>query len=83
MLLVFLWNAFTFCMMGIDKWKAIHRHYRISERFLIFCSIAFGALGTAFGMIIFHHKIRKPKFLCTIPVLCFLQLILYWLVFID
>ena len=76
-------NAVAFLVFGIDKWKAVKGRWRIPEKTLLLFAAAGGSPGALAGMFVFHHKIRKPKFVCTIPVLCFLQLILYWLVFID
>lgn len=57
-----LWNIVIFAMYGLDKWKAIHNKYRISERTLLFTTLALGGLGSLSGMLIFRHKIRKKRF---------------------
>ncbi|MEG0527030.1 MAG: DUF1294 domain-containing protein [Longicatena sp.] len=64
-----VWNIITFTMMGIDKWKAIHKGMRISEKMLLSCSLLLGSLGTLLGMIVFRHKIRKPLFYISVPVM--------------
>lgn len=78
-----LWNTATFCIMGIDKWKAVHNRYRISERFLLSCSFLGGAFGTALAMLVFRHKIRKAKFIVSVPYFCILQIVLLRLVLFD
>jgi len=48
--------------MGIDKWKAKHNRYRISEKLLFISAIPFSSFGFALGMKVFHHKTRKWYF---------------------
>lgn len=48
--------------MGIDKYKAIHRKWRIPETSLFVLAFLGGPVGGFIGMFIFRHKIRKPKF---------------------
>lgn len=55
-------NIFSFLCYGIDKWKAVTKRNRISERNLFFLSIIGGSLGALFGMFFFRHKIRKFRF---------------------
>ena len=65
-------NLIAFFMFGIDKLKAKKSSYRISEKTLItICAIG-GALGGLLGMMIFHHKTSKPKFIITVPLLVLL-----------
>ena len=67
-------NIITFIIYGIDKYKSIKHKYRISEKTLIILSILGGPFGAFFGMIIFHHKTQKKKFIILIPIL-----ILIWI----
>lgn len=62
-------NIITFIIYGIDKYKSIKHKYRISENTLIILAILGGSLGAFFGMIIFHHKTKKKKFIITIPII--------------
>ena len=62
-----IWNIITFAMMGIDKLKAIRGKKRISEATLIGTAFLLGGIGSLLGMVIFHHKTRKAKFLIMIP----------------
>lgn len=62
-------NPLTFIIYGIDKSRARNDKWRISEATLIFLAFFGGALGALLGMLIFRHKIRKPKFYITVPVL--------------
>ena len=62
-------NLIAFFMFGIDKLKAKKDLYRISEKTLITICAVGGALGGLLGMMIFHHKTSKPKFIITVPLL--------------
>lgn len=77
------WNFFTFLLMAIDKWKASLRNYRISEKTLLGGTVLFGSFGICVGMIVFHHKIRKPKFFITVPIFMFIHIIIITLVTIH
>ncbi len=59
----------TFIIYGIDKYKSIKHKYRISEATLIVLAILGGPLGAFFGMITFHHKTQKKKFIILIPII--------------
>ena len=65
-------NIITFIIYGIDKYKSIKHKYRISENTLIILAILGGTIGAFFGMIIFHHKTKKKKFIITIPIILLL-----------
>ena len=65
-------NLVVFSMYGIDKWKAIHHKWRIPEATLIGAAF-FGVVGALLGMIVFHHKIRKPKFYISVPLIMILE----------
>ena len=62
-------NIITFIIYGIDKYKSIKHKYRISESTLIILAILGGSLGALAGMILFHHKTKKKKFIITIPII--------------
>lgn len=66
-------NVLVFILYGIDKWKAVHHRWRISESVLISASV-FGVFGALLGMIIWHHKTKKLKFRIGIPVIMFLEI---------
>jgi len=61
-------NIITFIIYGIDKYKSIKHKYRISENTLIILALIGGALGAFLGMISFHHKTKKKKFII-IPII--------------
>lgn len=69
-------NLLSFLLMGIDKWKACHHKYRISEFSLLSSAFFFGAFGLGIGMILFHHKVKKRKFNILMPLYCIIQSII-------
>lgn len=69
-------NMICLILMGFDKYFAIKNKKRISEHTFLTLSFFGGCLGTLLGMLLFHHKIRKPKFYFIIPILVILYLIL-------
>lgn len=60
-------NVIGFLFMGLDKWKAKKRAWRISEAALLLVAAFGGAVGTMLGMHLFHHKTRHWYFLYGIP----------------
>lgn len=74
-------NGIAFLLFGIDKKKAIHHAYRIPERILILASILGGSYGAWIGMLVFHHKTRKPLFRYAIPFLVVLESVLIFFCF--
>lgn len=73
-------NMLTFIFYGIDKYKAIHHQWRISEFFLLLMTFIGGSIGAISGMNIFHHKTRHLKFKILVPlffVLHFIFIVVY------
>lgn len=58
---IIILNLINFIVYGIDKYKARHNKWRISEKTLLTLSIIAG-MGGFLGMEIFHHKTREKKF---------------------
>lgn len=71
-------NIYSFIVMGLDKWKAKNKAYRISENTLLLNAILGGSFGSILGMYIFHHKTKKKKFFIGIPIIIILQILLYF-----
>jgi len=65
-----------FCLFGADKWLAVQQRRRIRERTLLLACLPLSALGGLLGMVLFHHKIAKPKFRYGVPALLAGQLAL-------
>ena len=66
----------SFCLFGVDKWLAIKQRRRIRERTLLASCLPLSALGGLLGMVVFHHKIAKPKFRYGVPAMLTVQLAL-------
>ena len=74
-------NIVTFIVYGIDKLKAVGHKYRIPERTLLIFVAVGGAAGALLGMLVFRHKIRKPKFFVLVPILLIIEAgIVFWIV---
>lgn len=70
-------NISSVLLMGIDKILAIKKKRRISEHTLITISFFGGSIGTLLGMLIFRHKIRKPKFYILVPLFIIILVFIY------
>ena len=68
-------NIISFILMGYDKYSAIKKQSRISENALLTISLLGGSIGTLFGMIIFHHKTKKLKFIILVPLFLIITLL--------
>ena len=66
-------NLLAFCLMGIDKRRAVRGRWRIPERTLLLSCACFGALGGLAGMRLFHHKTRHARFARGVPAMLILQ----------
>lgn len=69
-------NVITFFLYGIDKWKAQHHRWRISEGTLLLAALAGGSLGALLGMYKFHHKTKHKKFVIGVPFILSVEAIL-------
>lgn len=67
LLAIGIWNCAVFFLYGIDKWKAKHQRWRISETALLGAAFCVGGAGALLGMLVFHHKTRKWKFRILVP----------------
>ena len=68
-------NFLSFAFFGLDKWKAIHGRWRISERTLLLTAVAGGFLGAFMGMHFFHHKTKHKKFVYGVPAIGILEVL--------
>ena len=74
-------NAVTFIVYGIDKYKAKHDNWRISEATLLLLAVFGGSIGAWFAMKVWHHKTMHKKFKYGVPVIFLLQLALaVWII---
>lgn len=67
-------NIVTFCLYGIDKYKAKRNKWRVSEQSLILLAVVGGSIGTLFAMKLFHHKTLHKKFYIGVPMVLLLQI---------
>ena len=67
-------NIAAFFLYGIDKWKARHDKWRVTEARLIAVSLLGGSLGALLGMKLWHHKTLHAKFRYGLPLILFLHL---------
>ena len=56
------YNIFVVLLYGFDKLFAKLNLSRIPEKVLLSFAIACGSPGALTGMVLFHHKISKPRF---------------------
>ena len=70
-------NVFTFFTFAVDKYKAKHHKWRVSEAFLLGCSFLGGAVGGFLSMKLFHHKTRKPRFAYGVPFMIVLHIVVF------
>ena len=74
-------NAVTFIAYGIDKYKAKHAKWRISEATLLLLAVIGGSIGAWCGMKVWHHKTMHKKFKYGVPVILLLQVALaVWII---
>ena len=74
-ILLLFFNTVVFCLYGADKRRARHGRYRIPERGLLLLAFFGGAAGTLLGMLAFHHKTRKNRFMILVPLFLILQIL--------
>lgn len=66
-------NILTFVVYGIDKLKAKHGKWRISELTLLTLALAGGSIGALCGMKVWRHKTKHKKFCYGIPFIIILH----------
>lgn len=68
-------NIVGISSMAADKWKAVHRSWRIPEATLFMICILGGSLGSTIGMFLFHHKTKHWYFRYGFPVILAIHII--------
>lgn len=66
-------SAVLFCVMGIDKRKAVKGAWRVPEKTLFLLALLGGAAGGTLGMKLFHHKTKHWYFAWGFPIIMLLQ----------
>ena len=75
-IIILVINVITFFTYGIDKWKAKHGKWRISEAALLLLAVFGGSIGAWLGMKVWHHKTMHLKFKYGIPAIFIIQIAL-------
>ena len=77
---LFAVSLLTFALYGIDKYKAQHNKWRISEATLLLMAVIGGSVGALLAMKAFRHKTQHLKFTLGVPLILIIQIILgVWL----
>ena len=69
-------NVVTFFVYGIDKWKARHKRWRVSEAALLVLALLGGSVGAWLGMYVWRHKTQHKKFKYGVPLILLAQVAL-------
>lgn len=69
-------NLIGFALMGIDKYKAKKRAFRIPEATLFIIAAIGGSIGSIIGMYAFRHKTRHRSFVYGMPFILIVQIAL-------
>ena len=69
-------NVVTFFVYGIDKWKARHKRWRVSEAALLVLAVLGGSVGAWLGMYVWRHKTQHKKFKYGVPLILLAQVAL-------
>lgn len=67
-------NVVTFLVYGIDKVKAKHNSWRISEATLLTLAVVGGVIGALLGMKVWRHKTQHKKFKYGVPLILLTQI---------
>jgi len=73
-------NVLTFLVYGIDKWRAAHGCWRISEATLLMLAAVGGSIGALLGMKVWHHKTLHKKFKYGVPLIILAQIALVYFI---
>ena len=76
-------NVITFIVYGIDKLKAKKGRWRIPESTLLLLAIIGGSIGAWYGMKVWHHKTLHKKFTYGIPLILAVQLVLFFIYYLE
>ena len=71
---LFVINIVTFLVYGIDKVKAKHNSWRISEATLLTLAVVGGVIGALLGMKVWRHKTQHKKFKYGVPLILLIQI---------
>lgn len=69
-------NIAAFCLMGIDKRRAVKHMWRIPEKTLFLAALLGGSAGAIAGMQFFRHKTKHWYFKYGMPAILIAQVCL-------
>lgn len=78
-LILIIINLIAFVVSGIDKYKAKHKKWRISEKTLFILGIVGGCPGLYISFFLFKHKTKHLKFMVGIPAIFVIQVLAFYL----
>ncbi len=70
-------NVACFLIMCYDKAMAKSHRYRVPEIRLLLMAAIGGSIGVYIGMHVFKHKTRKLLFTLGIPIIMFIQIMVF------
>jgi uncharacterized membrane protein YsdA (DUF1294 family) len=68
-ILLLLINFTGLIVVAADKYKAVHKRWRIPERFFFLLALMGGGPGVYWGCLQFRHKTKHKSFMWGIPVI--------------
>lgn len=71
-------NGIALVVCGWDKFCAVRHRWRVPERTLLLLAAVGGSVGMLAGMMLFHHKVSKKKFILGVPLILALQIAAAW-----
>jgi uncharacterized membrane protein YsdA (DUF1294 family) len=74
--LFLLMNIIGFIIMGMDKYKARKKLWRIPEKTFFIVAVFGGAVGVYAGMLFFRHKTKHWYFMLGVPAILLAELII-------
>ena len=78
---LFVINLIAFVMYGVDKNRAKHSQWRISEKTLLGITLIGGSIGAFVGMHLFRHKTKHWYFKYGVPAILLIHVALIWIVY--
>lgn len=76
----YLIDLLALLVSGWDKLSAIQGRRRVPENTLMLLAVLLGGMGLYLSFFLFHHKIRKKKFMVGVPLTMAAQALAYVLV---
>jgi uncharacterized membrane protein YsdA (DUF1294 family) len=66
-ILLLLLNVTGLIVVAVDKYKAVHKRWRIPERIFFLLALVGGGPGVYGGCLLFRHKTKHNSFMWGIP----------------